>query len=255
MGVWLGPISGKFKKSSDYIFTGSHEFYSDTAGNWEIALKSSGNFLFKKTPGAIDIFLVGGGGKGQDGYGTNSGATANGGSGGSGGQVKTISNIEVTRNTNYSIIIGASDQDTTGFGQRAIGAGGIAGGYGSYSTLGGGGRSGAAGTNGSLAFGEPNTLAGKNIFFGASGGGAASARTDDYAGQDPKDGGATGGGRGGAASAYSGGSASSGSSGQINTGAGGGGGGAVVYKGQYYVYGASGGLGGSGIIIIRNHRS
>lgn len=255
MGVWLGPTSGKFKKSSDYIFTGSHEFYSDTTGNWEIVLKSSGNFLFKKKPGAIDIFLVGGGGKGQDGYGTNSGATANGGSGGSGGQVKTVFNVEIIHNINYSITIGASDQDTTGFGQRAIGAGGVTGGYGSHSTLGGGGSACAAGTNGSLAFGEPNTLAGKNILFGASGGGAGSARTDDYAGQDPKNGGITGGGRGGAADPYHGGSAENGSPGQVNTGAGGGGGAAVVYKDQYYVQGASGGTGGSGIIIIRNHRS
>lgn len=105
MGVWMGPRSSKFKNADDFTFTGNSSFLSDSSGNWEIVLKSSGAFTFKKDPGTVDLFYVGGGHPGEPGSVPTSNIEARGGSGGSGGKIRTEI-FRLRRGVSYPITIG-----------------------------------------------------------------------------------------------------------------------------------------------------
>lgn len=257
MGVWLGPMGGKFKGEGDFAFSGSSQFAQE-GENWEIALKGSGTFQFKKDPGPVDIFLVGGGDPGLAGHMGSSQAMAVGGDGGAGGECVTLRNVTIGRAL-CSVQIGGSGENTTmtassiGFSATAVHGHNANGATGAYSTNGGGGADAGSAGDGSLAFGESGTLIGGSTLFGAGAGGGAASRASDGAIADWSYGGNTGGGNGGSASYFNGRYTNPGAAGAANTGAGGGGGGALVIAFGNIQH-ADGGLGGSGIVIIRNAR-
>ena len=267
MGVWLGPTSGKFKGESDFEFGGTYEFASDGSGNWEIALLNSDILKFKKTPGVVDIFMVGGGNPGGIGSATSNSDT--GGAGGAGGECKTFLSISLTKNTNYTITIGQSGtptslvSSTTGTNLSANAGGNNNGGNGATVTNDTRTAVASAGGNGTYAFNtQTNRLLYSEVLFGAGGGGAEVvhqynatyiySNSSSHGGSNS--GGLTGGGAGGKIEVplYSGGAIryTQATKGDSNTGAGGGG---AYYFGPYGTNGQVG-AGGSGIIIIRNHR-
>lgn len=249
MGVWLGPTIGKMS-ARGYSFSGQKE-YKESGENWEIALKTSGTFRFKAKVDAIDIFLVGGGQNGADGF--YSGQTACGGKGGDGGAYKIVTNVSVTRATNYAVIIGENGGNSS-FGTNSSSGGTVKkDNAGSTTTYPGGGSAAGSGASGIKAFNESGTLIGGNTIYGSSGGGGGSARTSDTAGQNPGTGG-TGAGAGGTANGST--KAVTNGSQATTPGSGGGGGAAVyVYDWATQPDPSTGGAGAPGIIIIRNHRS
>lgn len=248
-------------------YTGSNiTFSGSTTGDWMMTVKASTTLKFTKLVGPIDVFLVGGGGAGSPWWIDKAGDTyySMGGGGGGGGYTKTQKNVSLSVNTNYSI---------------SVGAGGSAGGYS------GGGASSAFGytaNGGKTAWDSAGTSQGDGSWnggAGGSGGGAASWGNGSNGGSNGGNGGegtqnpggagqgtttrafgdssgtlyAGGGGAGhrdGAlnnGSGGSGGGAAGGSSASPNTG--GGGGGHTVESGTEKT-----GSGGSGIVLIRNHR-
>lgn len=270
MGVWLGPMGSNkvsFITENDYEYTSKSTasiYANDGQGiNWEIAFKASGTLKFKKNPGPIDVFLVGGGQAGSDGW-LDGTTKAYGGAGGTGGECVT-STATAKRGQSYPIQIGATTGtiDTVAFGVTALGWGGGVGGSPAWSGFDGGGADAPApGTtygaqNGSYAFGASGTLIGGSTKYGAGGGGGGAARhrdTSPYSARAIRgSGGTTGGGAGGIADEDAA-TAANGSAATANTGSGGGGG-ACVITGYSQITKGLGGDGGSGIIIIRNHRS
>ena len=242
-----------------YTYSGSAQLIDDGNFNWRLRLLTSGTLTFSHLgsgASSVDVFLVGGGGGGAGSpYGNY------GGGGGGGGYTRT--EAKTIALTSYAIVIGAGGAGgdnrsnggtggtTSAFGVTASGGTGGTGGSsagqrGANGGSGGGSSGGTGGSDGSDGggingdTGAPWGGTGQHTTtreFGessgtlyAGGGGGASNRLDDiFAG------GSGGGGNGGGW----------GAPGTDNTGGGGGGVG--------YTRG-SGGVGGSGIVIIRNHR-
>ena len=230
--------------NQDFTYTGECEIIddSDQDNNWRIKFLTSGIFKILSDT-IIDVFLVGGGaaGKGKNWYAY----------GGSGGFTKTFKNIKINKDTDYNIIIGDG-------GTAEGGAGGSTSAFdisvsGANTTPGSGGSGGAymkysgnvttdAGSDGSSGYSEGQGTTTRE--FGESSG-------DLYAG-------------GGAAAYLSG-----GTSGIVLAKAGDGGGGSINSTALTALSGTinsggggcgregstnKSGSGGSGIIIIRNHR-
>ena len=251
-------------------------------GNWFIKFLQSGTFkmIYPDTYN-LDIFLVGGGGAGA----WNGGGFSSGGGGG--GYVKSFT-YKAAKDTEYAAVIGAGGKSVAGsaggtggttsiFGNSA--AGGAGGDYGlpasDYVRQGYGGAGGSGGGNGGYNHLDSGKPGGTNGGSAPSGGGAGGGVSTIPWGNEEKYGRYAGGGGGGSAStwegAYYGGAGGAGGggagsrgdnnegsptggssarSGTANTGGGGGGAGYGATKWKY-----SGGNGGSGIIIIRNHQS
>ncbi len=140
---------------SDYTYTGSSVLINDGGGNWRIKFLTSGTFVYNGNSSlTIDVFTVGGGGKG-----TQCWSDVATGFGGGGGLTTTQSSIAVTKGASYSIVVGAGATTngsssirggtTSAFGVSAIG--GQSGWYGGDGSGGSGGsdRGNAGGTNGS----------------------------------------------------------------------------------------------------------
>jgi len=242
-----------------YTYTGSHEKIDDGSGNWRIKFKSSGTLKFTnlgKWNGVIDLFLVGGGGAGGSG---NWDANNGYGKAGSGGYTKTQKSIQAAVNTAYSIVIGAGGQSAFASGGSTSAFGVTAGGG---TKLGGGSGGGAYGNNqvnnggSDGGNGDPQNAANIGIDHWGSPGKGQGTTTREfgestgtlYAGGGGAGGNgsaqAKGGSGGGGNGAYSGTNAQP-TSGEANTGGGGG--------GMYYNL-TNVGKGGSGIVVIRNHR-
>lgn len=272
MSHWFPIMSGG---GVQYTFSGTSSFSGDVAGDWELQLKTTGNLVFQSLKTPVDIFLVGGGAGGRTA--TNNQYTSYGGEGGSGGYTSLYSNQTLTLNTTYVATIGAGGSPGVGEtnksgGSTSLGSsytcsgayhigtqddgsnnmGGSGGGGGTHPDSSGLGNGGSDGSDGyryqNYGYGKGmNTIngdsttkwvrkfreAGATLF---SGGGGAGGNSERY----PGSGGSGGGGDGGTNGA--------GTQGTANTGGGGGGGGGKI-KGGY-----AGAKGGSGIIIIRNHR-
>lgn len=250
----------------EFTYTGNCEIVDDSdniisdfatwTDNWKIRFLTSGTLTFTSINGAIDVFLVGGGGGSP-----NTAANVIASGGGGGGYTVTAANVIATTGTSYSIVVGAGGSvgadggassafgKTTSGGKKGAateasargGDGGSGGGGGGAwnAAAGNGGSDGANGTAGSggagagqgattREFGEPS---GK-LYSGGGGGGSF----DTNAG--------TGGAGGGADGAK----AANGISAAANTGGGAGGAGVVNSSGY------TGAKGGSGIVIIRNKR-
>ena len=211
----------------------------ESTQNWRLKLLTTGTLTFTKDPGTLDVFLVGGGGNGAV---VNNSGGSSGGGGGAGGKTLTIG-IKPTKNEPYEIVVGGSAGDTSAFGATAEAGGSGSGSKGgSGGSGGGGGGASVGGTNGgdgtsakgsgglgqgtnTYEFGEEGTT----LYSGGGGGGAWGGSTSNY-------------GQAGDETAGSGGN-KIGGNGLANRGGGGGGAGTTA------------GLGGSGIVIIRNHRS
>lgn len=249
--VWLGTTPIKklylgenmvFSGAMEYTFTGESELVGDPESDWMIYLKSSGTLNFDYSD-PVDIFMIGGGSNGTagtPGYGSgyNPGGYPTGGAGGDGGKyIQDTSGISLSHK-DYEVVVGAAGQDTifdvydTSNGTES-GKGGASKGAGSYN--------GNIGADGITAF--------DGNIYGAGGGEGGAGRDYSYSGGA---GGNRGGGRGGNGNTSV--HAESGQPATANTGSGGGGGAgwSEYYIGQHYA--GRGGAGGSGIVIIRNHR-
>ena len=250
-----------------YSYTGTAEKIDDGNGNWRIKLKTSGVFKFTSLGnwnGLIDVFCVGGGGAG--GGGTNGQWNAGGGydKAGSGGYTTTQKSVQAAANVSYNIVIGAGGQSTFASGGNTYAFDVAAGGG---TKLGGGSGGGAYGNtevnNGGSdgGNGDPQDAANIGIDHPASPGRGQGRTTREFGeptgtlyaggggaggnGSRQAVGGAGGGGNGGWSGVYPN---TPPTDGTANTG-GGGGGYMYVYSGTQRV-----GKGGSGIVVIRNHR-
>ena len=253
-------------------------------GNWFIKFLQSGTFkMIDPATYNLDIFLVGGGGAGAWNYGFASG-------GGGGGYVNNFT-YTAAKNTEYAAVIGAGGQSVAGsvggtggttsiFGTSAAGGkgggydngcnyghgsggdGGSGGGTGGWNMGNWGMNGGTNGGNGSQSAGDGcKGIAGKGAGVSTipwgneekygryAGGGGGGASKNVYNSMQVGKGGAGGGGNGGMSDNNDLSGGYSATSGAANTGGGGGGAGFGSSKWKY-----SGGNGGSGIIIIRNHQ-
>ena len=238
-----------------FSYTGSKNVIHDGNGNWRVKFLASGRFdLYSSL--SIDLFLVGGGGSGY--YRSNNQYSGGGG----GGYTRTQKNVSIANNNSYNIVVGAggaipttqgtgnNGQASSAFGYSASGgyapnngvfaydliAGGNGGsGGGSAASNGGSDGSNGSGTYGGAGQGTTTREFGEStgtLYSGGGGGGG-----DAYGGWVVTSGGAGGGGGGNVTNTKAG-------DGVANTG---GGGGNAPGLGKC-------GSGGSGIVIIRNHR-
>ncbi len=240
-----------------YTYSGDSEKIDDGSGNWRIKFKSSGTLKFTnlgKWDGKLDVFCVGGGSAGGSG---NWDANNGYGKAGSGGYTKTQKSIQVEVNKSYNIVIGAGGQSAFAPGGSTSALGVTAGGG---TKLGGGSGGGAYGNNqvnnggSDGGNGDPQDAANIGIDHWGSPGKGQGTTTREFGGPTGTLY-AGGGGAGGNGSAQANGGAGGGgngawnghqpTSGAANTGGGGGG----MYYGLTNV-----GKGGSGIVVIRNHR-
>lgn len=269
-------VSLAYSFACDY--TGTKVFSGDAAGDWELQLKTSGTLTVTDLgacEGLVDIFLVGGGGGGgsigSGGYtGYNDGTTSiscyycRGSGGGGGGYTKIQKSVSLAANTQYAVTIGAGGSAGGGNGgatkivvgsttytanggngssNQTGGSGGSGGGGGGVDAYSGG----AGGTNGGN--GSAGTASGMTT-LGPGSGGTGQGTTTRAFGDSSGTLYSTGGGGGGGYNAGTSGSGSQANTGgnTANTGNGGKGGG-------YNSGGGSPTAGGSGIVIIRNHRT
>lgn len=106
-----------YRITPDFTYSGDYQVVQDNdapisdfanwKGNWKIRFLTSGTFTVRNMygwNGAIDVFLVGGGGGTSTGF--------NGGAGG--GYTKTGKDISVQKNTPYSIVVGAGGDGADG---------------------------------------------------------------------------------------------------------------------------------------------
>ena len=238
-----------------FTYTGTYAFINDGDKNWRIRLLTSGTLRFSKLGNAangVDAFLVGAGGGGEP---------QGLGSAGGGGYTLTTSNL-VQNATNYTVVIGAgvAGQDggsTSAFGATAAGGkagngerGGDGGSGGGAWAAGTGGSDGSNGGTGTRAIGGAGQGTTTREFGEASGALYSGGGGGGYGGNNSTTpGGAGGGGAGGQATVLDTHIDTSyrAIDGEINTGGGGGGTshGAVAHATA----------GGSGIVVIRNHRA
>ncbi len=224
----------------DFSFAGKHEFLSDGSGNFELILYESGVLTWYTDPGDVDICLVAGGMPGEE----------ESVLGGKGGEVVNVTNQHLTAGT-YNATVGGSGEDSS------LAA---PGGASWTANSGEGAETGRPGRDGSLAWGDANTLLRPGVIYG-SGGGYGSVL--DYRGivVDADLGGSVGTADDGKPNGHGGSEAHPvGYSGMDGTGQGGGGGRREwtvethsSYTRSYYVN-HGGGKGGSGAILIRNHK-
>ena len=220
------PFGGAaFNPNTDISYAGSKTVIDDGDGNWRIKFLTSETLTFLKDPGDIDLFLVGGGG----------GGGWFGGAGG--GYTNTVSSITPSVGVGYPIVIGAGGAASVGGtgsqgGSTSAFNNSVDGGYGGEQTYGGGGQGGSGG-------GASNALGGTDGADGAdqgsyAGGDGQGTTTKEFA-ETTGTLYSTGGNGWNAAS----------NSNDANTGNGGHGGSNSSQQQP----------GGSGIVVIRNHRA
>lgn len=253
MGIWLGPRGKpKAKRPPAFISTGvlgtdylyAEQTDSDGTVHFEIAVLKPCAFTFSRIV-PVDLCLVGSGENGSKGeYKTTNGyPDAIGGPGGAGGKILRALGVSLNTGTSYLINPGENGADTTAFGYSSANgtSGQSPGGRGarmwgtSYISYGA-----DPGADGEYAFGEAVSLLFSGRRYAAGGGGAGCWNYDR--GNSQANGGDTGGGEGGTKAGHSG------ANGAANTGSGAGGG--YTYDSALY----DGGVGGSGIVLIRDAR-
>ena len=234
-----------------FAYTGTAVAVKDGKG-WKIRFLTGGTLTFRQTPGAVDVFCVGGGG------GIVAGHIYTGSGGG--GYTVTSKGLLPVANTAYAIVVGAGGAGARGGTTSALGVtaeGGYpaVGGYGTSPRNGGNGGSGGSsygcngvsdgangrnGDDGSPGTGQGTTTrefgeATGQLYAGSGGGGGWNSHGT---------GGEGGGGNG--AQDIAEGPQIQATSGAANTGGGGGGAAGTGWPG---------GSGGSGIVVMRNHRA
>ena len=225
-----------------FTYTGTYEYIDDGGGNWRIKFLTSGVFKPLKNM-TIDAFLVGGGAAGK-------GETWSA-YGGSGGFTTTVKKIQITKNTEYNVVIGSGGSGNGAAGGSSSGFTGTA--AGANATPGKGGSGGAY----MKYSGKVTQNAGSDGANGGSSSSTGQGSTTKEFGESTGDLYAGGGG-----AAY----LSGGTSGIVYAKAGEGGGGGISgltpLSGEPNTGGGgcgrsgSGtqGAGGSGIVIIRKHK-
>lgn len=233
-------MTGGSIAEGDFSFAGKYEFLSDGSGNFELILFESGVLTWYTDPGDVDICLVAGGMPGSNNPGDYGDS-----SGGDGGEVVNITNQQLTAGA-YTATVGQSGQNTvleTPSGTWTAHSGQ-------------GSPHGNPGSDGALAWGDPSTLLRPGVLYGP-GGGDGSVLDYRYVVYDAYPGGSVGAADDGAPNGHGGTpDHPAGYDGLAGTGQGGGGGRRewTVYKGSYYYAQSPGGKGGSGAILIRNHK-
>lgn len=243
-----------------YIYSGMKQIIDEGNFNWKLNLLSSGTLLLNEDIGKVDVFLVGAGGGG--------GATnANERSGGGGGGYTTTTSVTLPLNQPVAVTIGGGSSGAQGGTSSLVcastainvsangGQPGICGGSGGDGGSGGGGSNNA---NGSAGPGGSNGSSGTGGTGGdGKSGGQGQGRTTREFGEPSGAlyAGGGGGGFGNSEAGRAGGEGGGGvgggwdapppTNGEANTGGGAGGNG---YGTKVIA------AGGSGIIIIRNHR-
>ena len=245
-----------------YIANGNYTVTSDSSYNTILTFIGSGSITFNYNVGTINSFVVGGGAGGSAGnYGNGTNTGGVGGNGGGGGSVLN-QNLSYSINITYNIAIGNGGNG--GYWYQPSGSSSVAkieateGGPSSISTITANGgainNGGAGGQGGSAAGFSPfpggdgsNGTGGTNGYGGGGGGGGGGNAGYGYGkgGQ-----GVNGTGPGGKGSIDLGGSGENGYS-AVNTGGGGGGGGGTGCFSVPPNLAASGGNGGSGIVILK----
>ena len=262
-----------------FQYSGNASFIDDGEGNWRIKFLSSGTLTVAQDV-FVDIFAVGGGGNGAEGYNYASNVSGCSGSGGGGGYTSTMKNIKLSKGAEYTVTVGAATGASSiikvgesiavceaaggnsgkrsGFDGATGGDGGSGGGPGVYSASSAKGSPGSDGSDGSdtVYSGVTKSAGGKgqgtttrefgedtgDLYGGGGGGG--------FGGNQASVPGAAGGGGGGATKT------TAAENGAENTGGGGGGGGYVSTSTTgVTTHHKAGGKGGSGIVIIRNFRA
>ena len=223
----------------EYSYTGNNLLVDDGNGNWRLKFLTSGTLVFNRIPSnLIDVFLVGGGGGNG-----NSERITDWCAAGGGGYTYTAKNLSVQTGMEYEIIVGAggtrptvSNTQTRGGTSSAFGFS-AEGGYSGKAFNGGNGGSGGAGSNSTIpgangGNGEAGTV------YGAKGGIGQGTTTREFGDEN--------------AQVYATGGYFSPQNGINNQGNGtlnsGDGGGGTDNNTKHTI-------GGSGIVIIRNHRN
>ena len=259
-GSWF-PSYGK-----NFTYTGEYVIVPENDTDWKVKFLTSGTFTATDAL-LIDVFAVGGG----SGGGTGSNSATSTSDGGGGGYTITQKSVYLEKDKSYSIVIGdggtyaangdvkaGNGGDTSGFAVTASGGKGATYPQGGSGGSGGGGSSTHGGMGADGAVGGSDGSNGSGVSFAGTGQGTTTREFGESTGDLYSGGGGGGasnwryfsgalGGKGGGASgsAITKGQQTAGEDALANTGGGGGGGG---------YYGCNGGKGGSGILIIRNHR-
>lgn len=254
-----GGGGSNFISDSDYTFTGDPNklLYSSSGTDWEIIIleAATATLNFTKRPGNVDIFMVSAGGDGNGGTNGASSYSSTSGNGGNGGE-RVTSTETILNSGAYTVTVGTADENAdhdtsicvSGSEDPIVKAYRANGGH---PASGNGATHNSSADDGGYAFGDADGVINttyKSVKYGAGGGQGAVYKTSTLVASTV--GGATGGGSG---AAYIPNESNRGGDASPNTGSGGGGG-RSAYIGNMY-YGTSGGFGGSGIIIIRNHRT
>lgn len=243
-----------FTNYPEFTYDGNYEMFKYADGNWTISFLSSGTLNITKLGNmsdGVDIFLVGGGGNGTANtqwHDSTSGSGAHyvGGDGGGSAYTATIKG-EFLQAISYPIVVAEAEGTTSGFGYSAEGGSGadgkrkggegVSAGVGTYVTSG-------KGQDGEYAFDDPDFVhymgAGYKFAASGSGGSGHGGGSSDWAkiGAAGKDGAGKG-------SKYN----VAGTDATPNSGSGAGGCGGKLTAGSN-----TKGIGGSGIIIMRNAR-
>ena len=258
-----------------FTYSNSYNVINDGNGDWRIEFKTTGTTSITiNADFDADIHVVGGGGGGGGTTLINYSA-----GGGAGGKTKTCSSVSVTLGS-HTIVLGTGGGGSSGTGGTGNASsfddtvcsatGGTGGGPSARWRGGNGGNGGSGGGTGSTGQGSATGTGGSDGGNGSKGtcnsgdcsnttvGTGQHTTTRDFgeSSGELRAGGGGGGARSGTASGGSGGGGNGGSSGSLAGKAGtdyyGGGGGGGGHNGSTY---GSGGKGGCGIVIIRNHRS
>lgn len=244
---------GSFISETDFEFSGDPNkiLYTSDGTHWEIIILEAANatLAFKKRPGPVDMCLVAAGNTGK--HGKNDGAEST--YGGNGGEVLTNKGTVLAQGA-YSVTVGKADSDPDTSISNAGSTEPLLKALQANGANNRGTTSSRNGDDGSLAFEDDevlnDTYKGKKYGAGGGAGGRYTRLSNgtDRADAAPGTGGTTGGGTGGT-------STGEGSAGASNTGSGGGGGHYLIIQSNSMTYGGVGGLGGSGIMFIRDART
>ena len=263
MGVWLGPVwaNGEGKEplftvtkngspavlGTDYLYT--HSTVNGTE-QWEMALLTDCVVKFARV-GKVDISVIGAGNDGCKGtvaYVVGVGSKTAGGDGGRGGDILRVTNVELPRNTDLSATIGQSNGDATSFESYSSSSPsavpGSSGGDGAYANGIQTAAPGGDGDDGSLPFSTGTSMLFPGVKF-SPGGAGGGTKNGDFVSKGAGAGGVDGGGNGGTEDGVH-----TGANGAANRGAGAGGGFTSADPELPY----DGGTGGSGNVLVRDHR-
>lgn len=145
-GTSWTQVSFAFDLAMDITYTGSYTMVDDGSGDWLVKFLTSGTLTFTQYPGGIDVFAVGGG-AGGNGYGA-----------GGAGYTTTSLDVVVDVDAGIPVSIGAGSSAVSGTatasqgGTTALGGINALGGYGATSYSGGDGGSGGGGEDGGTHF-------------------------------------------------------------------------------------------------------